>query len=389
MSQKKGKIKKLKEKELNAILDSNIEANIENPIKDEDVVEVINDKETLDYINEDYPPPITKYDDPQVSPFEIYVVYNHDNMGNYYLKTPSDLDENNPLRDPFRVVKVEGDQYLTQKSKDLLPAKLPPPPRSSDLLPPDQTCEAAHPEPQDKSITHDPEIARRCKIGSKVLIEDIYGDLSLPPEQRYTVKGVISYKDTENARQISRLNSDGKPNRDEDMVDLALSRIKWIPPPEPEPSAIEKAGQVAPSGETVAPVPAPVPPVVQGQPVQGVPVQGVPPVQPVATVVQGQPVVPVQPAPVVPPVAPVVQGVAVPPVVQGVAVPSVPAPVPPVVPPVPAVVPPVPAAAQAVQSGVIQATKGGKTKKKRKRTKKRKTTKKRKQTKKRKTTKKK
>ena len=72
-------------------------------------------------------------------------------------------------------------------------------------------------------------------------------------------------------------------------------------------------------------------------------------------------------------------------------IPGVPVPVPPVVqgvvPPAP-VVQPVPAAAQAVQSGVIQATKGGKTKKKRKRTKKRKTTKKRKQTKKR-TTKKK
>ena len=232
--------------------------------KDEDVVEVINDKETLDYINEDYPPPKNSYDDPQVSPFETYVVYNHDSMGNYYLKTPSDLDENNPLRDPFRVVKVEGDQYLTQKSKDSLP------PRSSDVL-----------------------------------------------------------------------------------------------PPEPEPSAIEKAGEVAPSGQPVQQgVPAPVPPVVQGQPVQGVPVP---------------PVVPPVPVPVQPAVQPVVQPVApaVAPVVQG-------------LPPAPEVQPvPVPAAAQAVQSGVIQATKGGKTKKKRKRTKKRKTTKKRKQTKKRKTTKKK
>ena len=357
MSQKKEKIKKLKEKELNAILDSNNEANIENPIKDEDVVEVINDKETLDYINEDYPPPITKYDDPQVSPFEIYVVYNHDNMGNYYLKTPSDLDENNPLRDSFRVVRVQ-DQYLTQKSKDLLPAKLPPPPRSSDLLPPDQTCEAAHPKPEDKSITHDPEIARRCKKGSIVLIEDIYGDRSLPPEQRYTIKGKISYKDTENARQISRLNSDGEVNMDEDMDYLALNRIKWIPPPEPEPSAIEKAGQVAPSGETV--------PGVAGQPAPGQPVQGVP-VPPVVPV-PAAPVPPVVQGVVVPPVVP-----AVPPVVQGVPVP----PVPPVVQGVPApVVQPAPAAAQAVQSGVIQATKGGKTKKKRKTTKKRTTKKK-------------
>ena len=331
MSQKKGKIKKLKEKELNAILDSNIEANIENPIKDEDVVEVINDKETLDYINEDYPPPKNSYDDPQVSPFEIYVVYNHDNMGNYYLKTPSDLDENNPLRDPFRVVKVQ-DQYLTQKSKDLLPPKLPPPPRSSDLLPPDQTCEAAHPEPQDKSITHDPEIAKRCKKDSEVLIEDIYGDLSLPLEQRYTEKGKIVDVLTDNERRIVQLYPNGTPNMNEPMKELLLKHIKWIPPPEPEPSAIEKAGQVAPSGETVAPVAAP----------PGVPVPGqVPPV------VQGQPVPPVVPAPVVP----------VPPVVQG------------VVPPAP-VVQPVPAAAQAVQSGVIQATKGGKTKKKRKTTKK-------------------